>query len=483
MLLKLFYRYTQKYHTLLLVLICSILFFTTSFLYVQFALPSGDEPHYLVISQTLIKYHSINVMLDYNHGDYYLFYPKPIAPHVSRSATGQLLPLHSIGGPILWLIPFALFGRLGAMLFMSLVSVLIIVNIYKLLLTMGIRQSYAFLVSLAYAIASSLYIYSHLDFIEPIGALLCIYVFRKILQEEVSVLDLLISSICLGILPWVHIRFALFEMILFFALLYKIYQQNKLKNPKYYIAYLLPVTILFVLLEVYSYKVWGSFNPAINELNDAGTPDKPFAMLPFGGILGTFFDQEFGLLINFPMFMFLLAGVILALKKKFLAYNVLVLLLSIPYILVFTSFTSWSGGWGPPARFMLVLLPLYAFYLAYALQQINNILSNLLFALSMVYGFAYNLLSLKAPRNGFNTGLGRSNTLVYLQTLLHMHTHHLTDYLPSLFLAHQTRLFVAWIGLFVGLSLLLLFSKNLRVKDGKLRWTLNPTTEQTEKRQ
>src|SRR5712691_9070995 len=100
MLLKLFYRYTQKYHTLLLVLICSILFFTASFVFVQMAPPRGDEPHYLIISQTLLKYHSLDVMQDYKNGDYRLFYPTVIAPHVSRNASGQLLPLHSIGGPI-----------------------------------------------------------------------------------------------------------------------------------------------------------------------------------------------------------------------------------------------------------------------------------------------------------------------------------------------------------------------------------------------
>jgi len=171
--------------------------------------------------------------------------------------------------------------------------------------------------------------------------------------------------------------------------------------------------------------------------------------------------------------------VILALKKKFLAYNLLILILSIPYILLFTSFRYWAGGWGPPARFILVLLPLYAFYLAYALQQINNILSNLVFGASMVYGFIYNLLSVKDSHNGFNAGIGRNHTLASIPIF----RHHLTDYLPSLFLAHQTRLFVIWIASFVGLSLLLLFSKNVRVKDGKLRWTLNPTTEQTEKRQ
>src|SRR5437764_13226515 len=95
-------QFARKNYLPLLILISSSVFLITSFIYVQFSSPpSGDEPHYLIISQTLLKYHSLNVMLDYQHGDYHLFYSIAIAPHVAYSASGQLLPLHSIGGPIL----------------------------------------------------------------------------------------------------------------------------------------------------------------------------------------------------------------------------------------------------------------------------------------------------------------------------------------------------------------------------------------------
>src|SRR6266568_529603 len=128
MFLNLTRHYAQKYRTLLLAAICSILFFVTSYVYVQLFAnpPTGDEPHFLIISQTLLKYHSLNVMLDYQHGDYRAFYPINIGPHVSRNVNGQLLPLHSIGAPILWLIPYFFLGRLGAVLFISVVSFLTI---------------------------------------------------------------------------------------------------------------------------------------------------------------------------------------------------------------------------------------------------------------------------------------------------------------------------------------------------------------------
>jgi len=454
MVLNLTRQYAQKYHTLLLAAICSILFFMTSYVYVQLLAnpPSGDEPHFLVISQTLLKYHSLNVMLDYQHGDYHLFYPVPIAPHVARNANGQLLPLHSIGAPILWLIPYYFLGRLGAVFFISCVSVLTILNIYKFLLIMRVSQKYSFIVSLAYAVASPLYIYSHLTFIEPIGAFICIYVLRKIFQDDIKVSDLLFSSVLLGILPWIHIRFAFFEMVLFFALLYKIYTQNRYKNMKYYLYYILPITILFIIFEIYNYKVWGTLNPTINEVNDIHGGSKPFVVAPFNGILGVFFDQEYGLFVNFPLFILLLPGIVLVTRRKFLSYNLLMLILSIPYILLFTSFKAWSGGWGPPARFILVMLPLSSFYQAYTMQQINTILSSVILGIAVLYGIIYNILSAMPILRGFNSGTGRSHALDQVQ----LFNHHVTDFLPSLFLPNQTRLFVIWIGVCVSLSLIII---------------------------
>jgi hypothetical protein len=320
---------------------------------------------------------------------------------------------------------------------------------------MNICQRYAFIVSLAYAIASPFYIYAHLTFIEPIGAFVCIYVLRKIFQKELSASDILISSLLLGILPWVHIRFAIFETVLFLALFYRLYKHHKLTNLKYYAYLLLPVIILFVIFEIYNYTLWSTFNPAANEINDIHGNSRPFVISPLIGMLGVFFDQQFGLFVNFPIFIFLVPGVILAMKKQFRAYNLLMLLLSLPYIILFTSFRNWTGGWSPPARFMLVLLPLYAFYLAYALEQINNKLSSFLLGLSVLYGFIYNLLSLWPSLNSFNGPNGRNRTLAHLQVFQYP----LTNFLPSSFLPNQTSLFVMWVGVCVGLAVILLYSR------------------------
>lgn len=128
------------------------------------------------------------------------------------------------------------------------------------------------------------------------------------------------------------------------------------------------------------------------------------------------------------------------------SYHLFVLTTSIPYIIGFTTLRHWSGGWSPPARFMLVLLPIYCFYMAYALEYVQSKLARILFWATFIYGFLYNVASILPPRNGFNGETGQNNTLAYLQ----LFGYHLTDFLPSMFLPHQIWLFLLWIGLFLG---------------------------------
>src|SRR5258707_12948904 len=89
-------------HILLLLLISSCVLFVCTYISSRLDMPTGAEPHYLVISQTLVLYHSLDVTLEYNHNDYKVFYGGPLGPfqHTSLDKWGQLLLLHSIGAPV-----------------------------------------------------------------------------------------------------------------------------------------------------------------------------------------------------------------------------------------------------------------------------------------------------------------------------------------------------------------------------------------------
>jgi len=103
---------------------------------------------------------------------------------------------------------------------------------------------------------------------------------------------------------------------------------------------------------------------------------------------------------------------------------------------------------------MLVLLPLYAFYIAYVLDRVQNIFTYNLFRLTLWWGCFYNVLAmLTLTRYGFNTERGRNLTLFPLR----MANFDLAVYFPSVFQPHQGLLFAVWIGLYAVITGLLVF--------------------------
>ncbi|HEX7736119.1 MAG TPA: hypothetical protein VF458_14800 [Ktedonobacteraceae bacterium] len=408
-----------RLHVFLLLLLSGLALFVCTYISAWHDGPTGDEPHYLVISQTLWLYHSLDVTLDYSHNDYKVFYRGPLGPlqHTSLNKWGQLLPLHSIGVPVLWVIPFALAGKLGTLMFMSLISVLIVLACYSLLISLGIQRNYAFLTSLGLALASPVWVFSHRNFVEPVAALFCIYIVQVIFKKRLRAWDLIGASLALGILPWVHIRFAQLEIVLACFLVLRVFQDYRLRRLSPYLAAILPVAAMFLAFEAYNYFVWGSLNPAVNQANSG---EVPFDVAPWRGLYGLFFDQEYGLLTNFPIFLFLLGGLVLSFKKRFLRFNLLVLFLAVPYIITIAAFHNWDGAISPPARFLMVLVPVFSFYLALALQSARSWIINVIFIIFMGVSMLYEGVSMTLDGGWINWQRGFSPPLLLISQALHI---------------------------------------------------------------
>jgi hypothetical protein len=189
---------------MLLVLLSGVPMLALAWLRYRLHAPSGDEPHYLIISQAIEKYGSLEVQRIYDNRDYSVFYPLWIEPHTSPGPSGLPLPLHSIGGPVLWLIPFLLWGRAGAVAFMVVVSLLIVANVYWLCRELEVGRWTAFAVGFAFGAGTPVLTYSSMTFVEPIGALVCVYVLRVLHQGPLRTRHLMLVSTSLDALPWVH---------------------------------------------------------------------------------------------------------------------------------------------------------------------------------------------------------------------------------------------------------------------------------------
>ncbi len=400
-------------------------------------MPQGDEPHYLVISQALHLYGSLDVSQVYAHRNYLDYYPLPLDPHVSPGPDGQLLPLHSIGGPLLWLLPFALWGRTGVVGFMTLVSLGIVANVYWLVRELGVRRRVAVGTAVAFGLGTPVLMYASLSFVEPLGALVCVYALRVLHARLLRPRDLLLVSAALGALPWIHSRFLLFPPIFGAFLLVRVWREGR--TPLRVACLLGPAAVLVGGLLVYNALVWHTFGLAPNQVNAGAVP---FTADPRRPLVGILLDQEVGVVPNFPVLLFVLPGLLLAWRRPLTLHVAAVV---VPYLAVITSFPAWDGAWSPPARFLAVVLPMFAGHVGLLWDRAGPrtlALSGLLTAV----GLGLTTLAVCSPTGGFTAQKGRSPALGVLDGLAGADV---ARFVPSLAQPGQVPLFVAWGALVV----------------------------------
>lgn len=384
------------------------------------------------------KYHSLDVMQVYIHGDYRVFFPSSLDAHVVPGANGHLQPLHQIGGPLLWLIPFMLWGRAGALAFMITVSLLTLINIYHFLRERHIDAPYAFVVTLALAIGSPIYVFAPMSFVEPIGTLAVIFALRAVLMERLGPARLVVASTGLALSPWVHMRFAPFAVILGLLLLWRVWRDHRRQSIWPYVQCLAPLVLSVALIEIFTIARYGSVDPmAPQTILGASVFDVPLAK----GLSGTLFDRKYGLITNFPVFLLVLPGLLLTLNRAHLRLNVILMAVIVPYTVMSTTFTMWWGAYNPPARFISVLVPVFAYYIAVVLQRVNGWFATGTAVLLGAAAYALAVCSDIFPKERFAGPDNRNHAMERLGDLIGIR---FATFTPSSFQDGQIPRFIGW---------------------------------------
>jgi hypothetical protein len=344
--------------------------------------PEGDEPHYLMVADSLLRDHDVSLEGDYAEGRYRVFHPADLAPHYRvRGRHGEIYSLHAIGLSILILPAYAFGGYPAASFFMALLAALLAREVRELVRTWGLGDGLAEATGWVVALSPPVVHYAGLIFTEVPAALAVAVALRR--GRDLSVATtahVMLLGGALAVLPWLNVRYAvLAALLILFAL--------ASRPPRRATAVLLSFAALTVVgLALYHHALYGFFDP---RRVYGRRPEIALATLP-EGLPGLLLDQEFGLLVYAPVFVLSVPGFYF-LWRRFSRGALVAGGLALATLLMAGSWPMWRGGWNPPARFLLPVVPALALALAASFQKGIGSASVLLVGWSVWAGLAAGL--------------------------------------------------------------------------------------------
>jgi hypothetical protein len=343
---------------------------------------SGDEPHYLIISESLLADGDLDVDNNYRQNDGRRFGADGLTPglHARQTPDGRLWPVHDVGLPVL-LVPIyglatrvaelappsvlARFRQTPGLFAFSLISLMFtLLTVWAAWLLLSalwrVAPRHAAIVVLALVLSPPVLSHAFLVFPETAAfAVTCSVVWLICLRdEELTVARVAMVAAAIGLLPWIHRKFSLFVVGLVVLILARRRQWITRQTHKALITIGALVVLPQIALHLWTMWEWGN----------VGGPQMldwvPFSFsgLQTGGV-GMITDRERGLLAYAPVY--LLAPACWAVDwRRSRAMLVPILALLLPL----AAFVTWTGGFSPAARFIMPVTPLLLLPAAWALN-------------------------------------------------------------------------------------------------------------------
>ena len=405
---------------------------------------SGDEPHYLLMTYSLLHDFDLAVQNNYGAEDYRSFYQGKIGP---RLVAGTPYSVHGVGVPLLLAPGYAALGLFGVLLTEALISALLLRALYLASLKITASPSVSLAAVAGFGLTSPALFLSVSAYPELPAALVAALAVLRLLDSESPAASAAFGwTLALGALPFFHLKFLPLAGILNVAFVYQFGRRRK--SPLAWLALGAAVSLLSFLL--FTFLTLGSFDPTVSY----GRQRIFLARVPLG-IAGLLFDQEYGLLLHAPVYLLGFAGIVTLFRRNALLGTVsLLVLLSVA--IPGAAHPLWSGGTSPPARFLFPALPLMAIAAAALLEREREIgagrWASWLLATSVPLGLSMVFL----PGGPFflNARDGTGRIWEALST-----SWNLPDYLPSIVRADPRSLATA-----AGLFLLVLLAIGAQIR-------------------
>lgn len=434
---------------------------------------SGDEPHYLLITHSLLHDGDFDLANNYAQRDYikYMLPEVFIREHALPGAkAGAQYSFHSPGISFL-LLPFYALGSLfgtNVLVFlirfgMSIFGALLGLQIFLFARKEWQKENLALALWFLSSFTTPLFFYSIHVYPEIIIALFSLTIFRLLrFSNSLSSTKLLILGFLLSLFIWFHALkyfFILFPLLLY--CLWVLVKRYKIRWDLIYFFFF-PVFIN-ALYFFFQYSLYGSFSLSSISWRGALKGAESLAYLkalifgiPFRyrweTMAGYFLDQRDGLLLYAPIYFFAFLGALEMIKRKTKDFLLLVFLLA-PYVF-FSAFLTQRTGYAPQARPLVAICWGIGIFLGYFLVYNSKKIFMYLFSLGSFLSLVFVYLLLQNPLALYQeTTEGvteRGGGLFYLLSNLHFH---LPNFLPSYLKVEEGK----WLPNFIWIGLVLLF--------------------------
>jgi hypothetical protein len=410
---------------------------------------SGDEPHYLMISHSLLYDGDINLANNYENKDYEKYMPPEtqLVRHIAPGTQGKY-SFHSPGFSILML-PFYALASLfkGKFLLiilrfsLSLIGAFLGIQIFLYARQVWNKEILAVILWALFCFTSPIFFYSFHFYPELLITLLSFYVFR-ILSHRASFSrsHMLGIGLILSTFIWFHaIKYVVIAGTLILYGLWILLRKHKVKWNV--LAFLVFPVILTLLHLYFQYTLYGSLSPsAISTRGQVYSHGflsflrSVFIDIPFRyrweTLAGYFLDQKDGFLLYAPIYFFAFLGMIEMFRRKRQELYSLLFVIA-PYIL-FLAFMTQRAGYAPQARQVIAVTWGFGIMLGYFLAYNAKKIFSILFSAAAFISFLLVFLLLKNPMSLYQlTTYGeteRAGTLFLHLSNLHFY---LPKFLPS----------------------------------------------------
>ena len=371
--------------------------------------PQGDEPHYLLIAESLLQDGDVDLMNQFETRAFSKFTSASLEPHAApRSHKGKLYAIHTPGLPALIAPGYALFGYAGARAVVSLVMAGVVA-----LLFFAARQTLggeaAACVFVFATFASPLPIYANSLFPDSVATLALAATFAAMVGESAGLNGL--ASLSIASLPWLHPRFLPLAAFLTGALILR-----RGASARSVGVFAGPLVFSIAGLLAHFQSLFGSASiSAAYGPNFAS--DVSIARIPWGAS-ALVLDRQFGLLLFSPFLLLGLPGLMTWWTQDRRMSWLLAGAVG-AFAATGGAFSMWWGGASPPARFLAGATPALLL-IAAARWREGETKPALRRCLSAAGGFGFGLVVLAclAPRALHNRADGASGLLRLLSPVL-----------------------------------------------------------------